>query len=61
MSNGHIDRRIEIDSGIGGLLEKRNGSSCDKEERVYIGVKGVEPLFRRKFGNIGKGVLRAVI
>lgn len=63
MSLERVDRVVEHDCRLPRrtLLQVRNSLSGKIEEGVNVGVEGVEPLFRRKFGDLSNRVLIAVI
>ena len=58
-----VDRVVEDDRRLPrrALRQVRHGRFREIEERVDIGVEGVEPLLRRKLGDLGNRVLIPVI
>ena len=58
-----VDRVVEDDRWLlrRTLCHVRNGRFREIEEGVDVGVEGVEPLLRRKFGDLGNRILIPVI
>lgn len=63
MTLERVDRVVEDDRWLScwALRQVRNSHFSKIEEGVYVGVEGVEPVLRRKLGNLGNRVLIPMI